>query len=103
MNNLNQKEWVALKNDSKDSVLLDVRTGEEFESGHIEGAQLMDIQQPHEFMTAAQALDKSKSFFIYCRSGSRSGQACQLLNQMGIKATYNLDGGILSWDGDVIT
>ena len=54
-------------------------------------------------MTAAQALDKSKSYFIYCRSGARSGQACQLLNQMGIKATYNLDGGILSWNGDVIT
>ena len=47
MNNLNQKEWVTLKIDSEDSVLLDVRTVEEFESGHIEGAQLMDIQHPN--------------------------------------------------------
>jgi|TARA_Y100000389_G_scaffold7490_1_gene7187 rhodanese-related sulfurtransferase len=103
MNNLNQKEWIALMKDTEGSVLLDVRTEEEFESGYIEGAQLMNIKDPHEFMSSAQALDKSKSYFIYCRSGARSGQACQLLNQMGVKATYNLDGGILAWEGDLIT
>ena len=103
MNNLDQKEWVALMKDTKGSVLLDVRTQEEFESGYIEGAQLMNIQEPHEFMATAQALNKSKSYFIYCRSGARSGQACQILSQMGVKATYNLDGGILAWKGDVIT
>jgi rhodanese-related sulfurtransferase len=101
MNNLDQKEWVALMEETPDAILLDVRTEEEYESGYIKGAQLIDIRQPQEFMDAIQALDKDKSYFVYCRSGARSGQACQLLGQLGIASAFNLDGGIKAWTGAV--
>ena len=101
MNNLDQKEWVALMEETPDAILLDVRTEEEYDSGYIKGAQLIDIRQPQEFMDAIQALDKDKSYFVYCRSGARSGQACQLLGQLGIASAYNLDGGIMAWTGAV--
>mgnify|MGYP001382928201 FL=1 len=103
MNNLDQKEWVVLMGETPDAILLDVRTEEEYESGYIKDAQLIDIRQPQEFMDAIQALDKDKSYFVYCRSGARSGQACQLLGQLGIASAYNLDGGITAWTGDVVT
>ena len=103
MNNLDQKEWVSLMDESADAIIMDVRTEEEYESGYIRGAQLIDIRQPQEFMDAIQALDKNKSYFVYCRSGVRSGQACQLLGQLGIVSAYNLDGGIMAWTGDVVT
>ncbi len=102
MNNLDQKEWVALMRETPDAILLDVRTEEEFESGYIKGAQLIDIRQPQQFMDSIQSLDKDKSYFVYCRSGARSGQACQLLEQLGIASAYNLDGGIMAWTGDVV-
>lgn len=102
MNNLDQKEWVALMGETPDAILLDVRTEEEFESGYIKGAQLIDIRQPQQFMDSIQSLDKDKSYFVYCRSGARSGQACQLLEQLGIASAYNLDGGIMAWTGDVV-
>ena len=103
MNNLDQKEWVVLMGETPDAILLDVRTEEEYESGYIKDAQLIDIRQPQKFMDAIQALDKDKSYFVYCRSGARSGQACQLLGQLGIASAYNLDGGITAWTGDVVT
>jgi|TARA_B100000767_G_scaffold202544_1_gene189454 rhodanese-related sulfurtransferase len=102
MNDLDQKEWVSLKSEKTNAVILDVRTEEEFESGYIAGAHLIDIRQPPEFMEAVQALDKSKSYFVYCRSGARSGEACQLLDQLGIASKYNLKGGILAWTGDIV-
>ena len=103
MNNLDQKEWVSLMDEIADAIILDVRTEEEYESGYIKDAQLIDIRQPQEFMDAIQALDKDKSYFVYCRSGARSSQAGQLLGQLGIASAYNLDGGIMAWTGDVVT
>ena len=46
-------------------------------------------------------LDKAKNFYVYCRSGARSGQACSVMNQMGIQNAYNLLGGIMEWRGEV--
>ena len=42
------------------------------------------------------------NYFVYCRSGARSAQACQLMSQLGFTSTYNLLGGILEWEGEVI-
>ena len=101
MTALNEKEWEAERVNTGDAVLLDVRTQEEYEEKHLKGAQLLDIRQPAAFMEAAQQFDKDKAYFIYCRSGARSAQACQLLDQLGVKATFNLEGGILDWTGPV--
>ncbi len=102
MNDLDQEEWVSLMDKTSNAVLLDVRTEEEYEEGHIKGAKLIDLRQPQEFMDEIEALDKSKSYFVYCRSGRRSTQACLLLDQQNVAATYNLKGGILEWQGDIV-
>ncbi|MEM9649010.1 MAG: rhodanese-like domain-containing protein, partial [Bacteroidota bacterium] len=46
-------------------------------------------------------LDKSKNYYVYCRSGNRSAQACALMNSIGIETTYNLEGGFMNWEGEV--
>ena len=101
MNELAPNAWAELQEQTSESVILDVRTEEEFESGYIKGALNMDIRGGADFLTSIETLDKSKSYFVYCRSGARSGQACQLMSQMGFNAVYNLDGGVLAWEGDL--
>jgi rhodanese-related sulfurtransferase len=101
MNELAPDAWAELQEQTSESVILDVRTVEEFESGYIKGALNMDIRGGPDFLASIESLDKSKSYFLYCRSGARSGQACQLMSQMGFSALYNLDGGVLAWEGDL--
>ena len=48
-----------------------------------------------------QELDKSKNYYVYCKAGARSGQACSVMNHLGFKNTYNLIGGITEWSGEV--
>ena len=90
MNELAPDAWAELQEQTLESVILDVRTEEEFESGYIKGALNMDIRGGADFLASIESLDKSKSYFVYCRSGARSGQACQLMSQMGFSALYNL-------------
>ena len=101
MKELAPDAWAELQEQTSESVILDVRTAEEFESGYIKGALNMDIRGGADFLASIESLDKSKSYFVYCRSGARSGQACQLMSQMGFSALYNLDGGVLAWEGDL--
>jgi rhodanese-related sulfurtransferase len=97
---LTQEEWSSkLASDNK-AYILDVRTPEEFEEGHIPNATMLDIRQPESFMEGVQSMDSSKHYYIYCRSGARSAQACQVMNQMGIEKTYNLLGGFMEWEGE---
>ena len=56
---------------------------------------------PQEFMKGINLLNDKKFYFIYCRSGARSAQACQLFKQSGIKNCFNLLGGILEWKGQI--
>ena len=101
MKELAPDAWAELQEQTSASVILDVRTAEEFESGYIKGALNMDIRGGADFVASIEILDKSKSYFVYCRSGARSGQACQLMSQLGFSAVYNLDGGVLAWEGDL--
>ena len=98
---LSQKEWAENQKATEGSILLDVRTQEEFDQGHIPGATLLDIRDPHGFMEGLTQLDPSKTYFVYCRSGARSAQACQLIKQQGIETCFNLLGGIMEWQGEV--
>ena len=81
-------------------VILDVRTPHEVEEGIIPNAQHLDIQNAPSFMEGAQELDKAKNYYVYCRSGGRSAQACMIMESMGFKNTYNLLGGFSEWKGD---
>jgi len=101
MNELSPIEWAELQSQTPESVILDVRTEDEFESGYIKNALNLDIRGGSEFISSIEELDKSKAYFVYCRSGARSGQACQLMEQMGFEQVYNLEGGVLAWEGDL--
>ena len=101
MKNLTQEQWKeALEND-ENAVILDVRTEAEYIEGFIPEAKNLDIYKGQDFLNEVGKLDKEKSYYVYCRSGARSSQACALMNQQGIENTYNLMGGIAEWEGEI--
>ena len=77
--------------------LIDVRTPEEYNSGHIEYAENIDFYSG-KFTTEFNKLDKEEPIYIYCRSGSRSKQTGAKLSAMGFKEIYDLKGGILNYN-----
>ncbi len=76
--------------------LLDVRTAEEYQAGHLNNALLADWNNETEFAGRAKALDKTKPVYTYCLSGARSSAASDWLRQNGFTA-YTLTGGINAW------
>ncbi len=101
MKNLTQEQWSKEVDQDKDAVVLDVRTEEEFIEGYIPSAKNIDIYKGQGFLDEVNQLDKSKNYYVYCRSGARSAQACALMNQQGFENAYNLMGGITEWDGEI--
>jgi rhodanese-related sulfurtransferase len=103
MKNITQTEWNELISNDDNTVILDVRTPNEWNEGIIKNAVLINIMESHSFMETIEKLDKTKNYYIYCRSGGRSGQACQVMNSIGFGTTYNLVGGIMAWTGEICT
>jgi rhodanese-related sulfurtransferase len=85
-------------NEDKNSVLIDVRTFGENKSLRIPNSILIDIHKPN-FLDQIEILDRSKSYFVYCRSGGRSHSAYKQMKNMGFEKVYNLKGGIINWHG----
>lgn len=101
MKNLDNKAWEKAQKEDQDSVILDVRTPEEYEEKHIPNSTLINIQESQEFVDEIQKLDKSKPYYVYCKSGGRSMMACNIMEQMGFSDVTNLEGGITEWHGEV--
>lgn len=100
MADLSQHDWEEqLENDSN-AVILDVRTEEEIEDGIIPNSINIDIYKGQEFIDELEKLDKSKNYYVYCRSGNRSGQACAIMKSVGFENSYNLQGGFMNWEGE---
>lgn len=93
---LNANEFDKKISSEKNIQLIDVRTPEEYQQGHIKNAKNINIYDPN-FEKDIQKLDKSKPVYIYCRSGNRSRSAAQVLSSNGFKTIYDLQGGITSW------
>ena len=102
MIDLNQEELLnKLENDEK-AFLLDVRTQEEYDQSHIPNSTLIDINNPKSFLEALENLNKDLNYYVYCHSGTRSVQACQIMKTFGINNVYNLLGGISEWGGELV-
>lgn len=96
LNNLDQQRFEELVKASPNAIVLDVRTQSEFEAEHLPGAIHMDYFGS-DLIEQMDALDKTKPYLIYCRSGRRSVRVCVLMRNSGFKEVYNLDGGIKAW------
>lgn len=77
-------------------VILDVRTPEEYAAGHIRDAINMNLNSPT-FKDEAGKLDKNKLYLIYCRSGSRSAAALDIMEELGFKNVINMTNGFSEW------
>lgn len=73
--------------------ILDVRTPDEFQGGHLPNAKNIDIYNPN-FQEELKKLDLSGAYLVYCRSGARSGATAEIMEQLGFKEVYDLSGGI---------
>jgi rhodanese-related sulfurtransferase len=102
MANLTQEAWKNQLESDNNAVIIDVRTDGEVAEGYISGAMHIDIYQGQGFIYKLEELDKSKNYYVYCRSGARSEKACEIMNQLGLPYAYNLLGGIVQWQGDII-
>lgn len=99
--NLTQEDWWSKLQADENAVILDVRTEDEWNDGIIPNAINIDIYKGQGFIYQLEELDKSKNYYVYCKAGGRSAQACNIMNQMGFETTYNLMGGFSEWDGPV--
>jgi len=80
----------------KEVLIVDVRTPNEYSSGHIEGAVLVDVTAAS-FDQKIQEYAKDQPVYIYCRSGSRSAGAMRKMKAMGFTEVYDLRGGVMNW------
>lgn len=74
---------------SPEAIIIDVRTFEEYASGHLGGAELLDVTNG-QFHAALGELDPAGDYYLYCRSGSRSSHAADLMQQVGFHKVTNL-------------
>ncbi len=93
--NLSVEEFARMAGD-KQNLILDVRTPEEFQAGHIHGAMNFDVTAS-DFQAKTAVLDRNKTYLVHCASGVRSARACEKLNQLGFPNLYNLPGGFRAW------
>ena len=81
----------------EDFVILDVRTPSEFSEGHLAGAVNVDLLAP-DFAARLSAMDRGKSYLVYCRTGNRSTKAAHTMEQLGFRTMYHMRDGIVGWE-----
>jgi len=96
---LSPRDFKSTLASKPDAIVVDVRTPDEFSEGIIEGAINIDFKDPS-FGKKIDALDKSKPYFLYCLSGKRSGDAAKLMDSVGFKSIYMLEGGFKNWKNE---
>ncbi|ADR20609.1 hypothetical protein MATR_17660 [Marivirga tractuosa] len=84
-------------NDDESKVVLDVRTAQEYAEGKIPGSENLDVLKTDLFTTSIKKLDKDKTYYVICRSGSRSLKAATQMKEAGFKNVINITGGMQAW------
>ena len=94
-----QEAFTLIQNNQNnpDFVIIDVRTPQEFAEEHIENAINIDFRS-QVFRDELNKLDKNKTYLIYCRSGGRSGNALNIMEELNFEEVYNMSGGIIVWN-----
>ena len=82
---------------TKDALVFDVRTTEEFNLGHIKGSINIDFYDEKLFVDFFEKVNKTKPIYIYCRSGNRSKKSSEILKKIGFVKVYDLLGGYKNW------
>jgi len=88
------QEARSLIEDKPDLVILDVRTASEYEEGYIEGAVNIPVQ---ELSARLDELSREDELLVYCRTGNRSAQAVDILQDVGFTNMYHMNAGITGW------
>lgn len=98
---LDQTKWASDAFVTSNTIL-DVRTPQEYSEGYISNAVNLNIYDANAFMSKVQSFNKENNYYIYCKSGGRSSQACQIMSQLGFNNVFNLVGGITNWKGEIV-
>ena len=89
-------QMLALKEKHDNFVLLDVRTPQEIKEGYLEGATFLDYMS-EDFKGSLEKLDRERIYGVYCQSGIRSNNTMQMMQSMGFRQVYDMDGGYLRY------
>ena len=83
------------QNDLKNGILVDVRTPEEYDAGHLDGAININLLEEG-FAARFDTIQKGKTLYLYCKKGGRSARAASILDSMGFQV-MDLEGGYDAW------
>ena len=98
MEDVSNDTFLALMADKPGALLLDVRTPEEWNDGHLEGASHADYWGDEQaFQAAMNAIPRDRPVLVYCAGGGRSGLTAKELIKAGHHEVYNLENGISGW------
>lgn len=96
INVLSPKDFIEQAKADTTAIILDVRTPEEYKEEHLAGAQQLDFLNSEAFDAGIKQLDNTHTYYVYCRSGKRSHNACIKMKKQGLKI-FDMEGGILNW------
>ena len=98
MEDVSNDTFLALMADKPEALLLDVRTPEEWNDGHLEGASHADYWGDEQaFQAAMDVIPRDRPVLVYCAGGGRSGLTAKELIKAGHYEVYNLENGISGW------
>ena len=96
---VNSKQANALLQKDKKIIVLDVRTPDEFNQGHIKGALNIDVYQS-DAISKIDKLNKNTKYLVYCRTRNRSGYVVEHMMKSGFKNIYQMVDGFPGWEGN---
>lgn len=85
-----------IQSDSGEFKILDLRTDEEVAEGKVPGAEQLDFYSD-DFENQLKKLNKQATYYIYCRSGGRSGKTLDKMKELGFEQVYDMQGGMNAW------
>ena len=101
--NLPDDEFRELYKNDTEAALIDVRMKEEFDEDRICDSILCDYTKLEDFKSFLKCLDVNKHYYVYCMTGHRSIEACEMMKEMGFKYLVGLKGGMIRFNGKICT